>query len=188
MHAAESKEIAPTLQKGETAVTQVVATTLCRYLTDTAHYSVRPHTGPRYTASHCYVILWHCPAADNGDFTAEGCSRQDDHLPVGNWVSLAVVLSWSGGSDREHFLTIKPINIGIWCCCCSGCCCYCCKMVLLPTAAAAAARWCCCKLLLQTAAASCWCWELVVVQAAVAATSATSSLVACRWAADDLHA
>ena len=97
---------------------------------------------------------------DNGDFTAEGCIRQDDHLPVGNWVSLAVVLSWSGGSDRKHFLTIKPINIGIWWWCC--CCCYCCKMVLLPTAAAAAARWCCCKLLckllLQAAGVGSWWW------------------------------
>jgi hypothetical protein len=91
---------------------------------------------------------------NNGDFTAEGRTRQDNHLPVGNWVSLAVVLSWSAGIDREHFMTINPINIGIWwwCCCC-------CKMVLLPQNDVA--ENCCC---LQTAATSCWCWELLALQ------------------------
>ena len=133
---------------------------------------------------------------DNGDFTAEGCTRQDDHLPVGNWVSLAVVLSWSAGSNREHFITIKPVNIGIWwwCCCC-------CKMVLLPQDGAAA-NCCClqtaaaCKLLQQAASVgSWWCCKSVgcvcdasLLLLAVAAASATSSLVACRGPADDLHA
>ena len=111
---------------------------------------------------------------DDGDFTAECCTRQDEHLPVGNWVSLAVVLSLSAGSDREHFLTIKPMNIGIrtarcWCPCCC-----CCKVVLLQ-----ASHWCCKLLLVQAAAgASCCC---------LAAASATSRLLACRGQADDLH-
>ena len=133
---------------------------------------------------------------DNGDFTAEGCTRQDDHLPVGNWVSLAVVLSWSAGSNREHFMTIKPINIGIWW-----------WWLLLLQDGAAAARWCCCKLLLparlllrcklllQAAVCKllvlqvCWCvCDASLLLLAVAAASATSSLVACRGPADDLHA
>lgn len=55
--------------------------TLCRYLTNTAPYSVRPYIGRRYTASHCCMLLLHCSAASSA---ADAILPTGRILPVGS--------------------------------------------------------------------------------------------------------